>query len=190
MRSLLLSFTVLTAFAVTPAVAQTTPPPASPAPGKVVTGPPDLPSVQPLSPQASNINGADTRSVIAPALPSAHVGPNASATDYLEAARQALQARQTGRAQSALENAETLLLTRSVPMGATGSPDNNPAVHNVQAALQSLASNDSQGAMNLVQETISMTQQAQAGQYGMGQSGMPMGTGPMGAPPPPPSAQP
>lgn len=78
--------------------------------------------------------------------------------DYLHAARDALAARQTGRAQSALENAETLLLTRSVPQGATGSPDQSPAVRNVSAALQSLASNDIQAAMNLVQQTIPMAQ--------------------------------
>ena len=137
----------------------------------MVTGPSDLRSVEPLSRQASNINGADTHARDRTCAAGRHVGPNASATDYLDAARAALRARQTGRAQSALENAETLLLTRSVPMGATGTPDDNPAVHNVQAALQSLASNDLQGAMNLVQETIGMTQQAETGQSGMGQSG-------------------
>lgn len=154
MRSLLLSLTVLTAFAAAPAIAQTV----TPGPGKVVTGPPGLPSVEPLSPHASNITTADTRSVIAPALPPADLSPNATAVDYLHAARDALAARQTGRAQSALENAETLLLTRSVPQGATGSPDQSPAVHNVSAALQSLASNDIQGAMHLVQQTIPMAQ--------------------------------
>ena len=152
MRSLVLSLTALTAFAVAPAVAQTV----TPGPGKVVTGPPGLPSVEPLSQQASNINSADTRSVIAPALPPVDLGPSATAADYLQAARSALAARQTGRAQSALENAETLLLTRSVPMGATESPDQNPAIHNVSAALQSLASHNIQEAMNLVQQTIPM----------------------------------
>ncbi len=178
MRSLLLSLTVLAAFAA-PAVAQTV----RTGPGKVVTGPPGLPSVEPLSRSASNINSADTRSVIAPALPSAGVGPNATATDYLQAAQRALASNQTGRAQEALENAETLLLTRSVPMGATGQPAQNPAVRNINAALNSLGSHDLQGAMNLVQQTIPMTQQAQAG-------GPPMGPGPMGAAPPPPLGQP
>jgi len=202
MRALLLSFTVLTAVAAAPAIAQT--PATAPVapdtsnvgpgnvdqgnvgqdnvwPGKVVTGPADLPSVKPLSHQASNINAANTRSVIAPALPEAEIGPNASATDYLDAARAVLGARQTGRAQSALENAETLLLTRSVPADATSAPSDNPAVHNVQAALQSLASDDLHGAMNLVQQTITMTQQADAGAPPLGMP--PMGTGPMGAPP-------
>jgi hypothetical protein len=175
-RSLLLSLTVLAAF-VAPAVAQTV----QTGPGKVVTGPPGLPSVEPLSRSASNINNADTRSVIAPALPSAGVGPNATATDYLRAAQGALASNQTGRAQEALENAETLLLTRSVPMGAVGAPAQNPAVRNINAALQSLGSHDLQGAMSLIQQTIPMTQQAQAGGPPM------MGPGPM---PPPPPGQP
>ena len=34
----------------------------------------------------------------------------------------------------------------------------SPAVRNVNAALQSLAANDLQGAMNLVQQTIPMAQ--------------------------------
>jgi hypothetical protein len=149
MRSLLLSLAMLPVLAAAPAIAQ-------PGPGKVVTGPPGLPSVEPLSSHASNITGADTRSVIAPALPSVELGRNATAVDYLQAARSALASGQTGRAQSALESAETLLLTRSVPQGATGAPDQNPAVRNVNAALRSLSRHDIQGAMNLVQQTIPM----------------------------------
>jgi hypothetical protein len=156
MRSLLLSLAMLPALAAAPAFAQGP----YPGPGKVVTGPPGLPSVEPLSSNASNITTADTRSVIAPALPSVDLGPNATAADYLQAAQSALASGQTGRAQSALENAETLLLTRSVPQGATGAPDQSASVQNVSAALRSLASHDIQGAMNLVQQTIPMAQRA------------------------------
>lgn len=168
MRFLLLSFTVLTAFAAAPVLAQTatptTPPPATVphSPGKVVTGPRSLPSVEPLSHRASNIDAQDTRSTIAPALPSPPVGPNASATDYLTAAQSALSRNRTGEAQEALENAETLLLSRSVPQNAVNTPDQSPAVQNINAALHALASNDRQQAMNLVQQTIPMTQQASA----------------------------
>jgi hypothetical protein len=49
-----------------------------------------LPSAEPLSSGASNINGADTRSVIAPALPSVDLGANATAVDYLQVAQSAL----------------------------------------------------------------------------------------------------
>jgi hypothetical protein len=185
-RSLLLSLTMLSLAAVAPAVAQTV----QTSPGKVVTGPRTLPSVEPYSQRASNLPGMPIHSEIAPALPSVDLGPNATATDYLEAARSALAADQTGRAQSALENAETLLLTRSVALGATGNPDDNPAVRNVNAALQSLGSNDIQGAMNLVEQTIPMTQQATLG------GPPPMGGAPTALPPaagqpyPPPAGQP
>ena len=171
MRFVVLSLTVLASFVLSPlvpgpfgtqpALAQAAVPAGPGAgqagPGKVVTGPPSLPSVEPLSPRASNITGADTQSVIAPALPRADLPPNATATDYLSAAESALAAGQTGRAQSALENAETLLLTRSVPLGATATPDQNPAISNIEAALHALAANDTQGAMSLVQQTIPMT---------------------------------
>lgn len=179
MRSLLLSLTMLSLAAAAPAVAQTV----QTGPGKVVTGPRTLPSVEPYSQRASNLPGMPIHSEIAPALPSVDLGPNATATDYLQAARSALAANQTGRAQSALENAETLLLTRSVALGATGNPDDNPAVRNVNAALQSLGSNDIQGAMNLVEQTIPMTQQATLG------GPPPMGGAP-NAPPPPPAGHP
>lgn len=137
-----------------PAAAQTV----RPGPGKVVTGPPDLPSVQPLSQRASNLPGMPTSSTIAPALPSAGLGPDATPAQYLQAAQSALAANQTGRAQEALENAQTLLLTRSVALNAGSVPDQNPAVRNVNAALQALGANNVQAAMGLIQQTIPMVQ--------------------------------
>ncbi len=111
------------------------------------------------------------------------LGSNATASDYLRAAQNALAAGQTGRAQEALENAETRLLTRSTPMGMSGQPDQNPAVNNINSALQSLGSHDVQGAMRIVQQTIPMTDQMQTAATGpMGTA--PMATGPMGTPGP------
>ena len=171
MRSVLLWLLAFGAWAVGPALAQTAVQagqqvvqagPGQVGPGKVVTGPPGLPSVEPLSPRASNITGADTRSAIAPALPPADLPPDATATDYLRAAQSALAAGQTGRAQSALENAETLLLTRSVPLGATGTPDQSPAISHIESALHALAANDTQRAMNLVRQTIPMANQVRS----------------------------
>lgn len=151
MRALVLSLGVLPALLVTaPVWAQTV----HPGPGKVVTGPPTLPSVEPLSHQASNLPGMQIRSTIAPALPSVDLGANATAGDYLRAARQALASGNTGRAQAALENAETLLLTRSVPYGTNNRPDQSPAIRNVDAALRSLAAHDIQSAMNLTGKAI------------------------------------
>jgi hypothetical protein len=192
MRSQLLAFTALAVMAAAPAFAQATsyntaPPPTRvvTGPGKVVTGPPGLPSVEPYSRHAANINSSDTRSVIAPALPSANLAPNAGPADYLQAAQSALAANETGRAQEALENAETLLLTRSVPQGAVGTPDQSPAVRNVNAALQALGARDNAHAMNLIQQTIPMVNQMTAS----AEPGMPPGPpamppGPMNPPPP------
>lgn len=184
MRSQLLSFTALAMIVAAPAVAQTSyyaatarHAPVATGPGKVVTGPSGLPSVEPLSRSASNIDSADTRSVIAPALPQPSVGPNASASAYLQAAQSALAANETGRAQEALENAETQLLSRSVPMGTTDQPDQSPAVHNVNAALHALAAHDTAQAMVLVQQTIPMTNQMTAA------GGPAMPPPPMNAPP-------
>jgi hypothetical protein len=91
-------------------------------------------------------------------LPAVDVGSNATATTYLHVALNALAAEQTGRAQVALEDAETLLLTRSVAQGAVNTADQNPAVNNIDVALQSLAANNLTDAMSLVQQTIPMTE--------------------------------
>src|ERR1700752_3044759 len=127
MRSAVMSLVALLSFAAVPAGAQ----PAVPAgPDKVVTGAPSLPSVEPLSHSA--ISSADTGSVIPPALRSPNPPPDAVAIDYLRAAQSALADGQTGRAQSALKNAETLLLARSVPSGAAGVPDQGATVSNIE----------------------------------------------------------
>jgi hypothetical protein len=168
MRSQLLAFTALAVIAAAPAFGQTSyysgtaSPRVAVGPGKVVTGPRDLPSVEPLSRSASNIDSSDVHSVIAPALPEPPVGPNASPSAYLQAAQSALAANQTGQAQEALENAETALLDRSVPQGAVNEPDQNPTVHNVNQALHALAAHDNATAMNLIQQTIPMADQMTA----------------------------
>ena len=50
----------------------------------------------PLSPNASNIDGADIRSTVAPTLPEPSVGENATPQQLLVAARAALAAGRTG----------------------------------------------------------------------------------------------
>lgn len=170
MRSVLLSAGILALLA-SPALAQSV----TAGPGKVVTGPHDLPSVQPLVHRPTNLNAATTHSEISPALPTPDLGPNASAGDYLRAAQSALSRNQLGLAQSCIENAQTLLLTRSVPQGAVNTPDSSPGINNLTQALQALANHDTPTAMNLVQQTLSMTMTAQGGPPGM-------------MPPPPPAA--
>ncbi len=96
----------------------------------------------PYSTKASNLPSSNPTSTVAPALPSTGLGPNATVGQYLSVARSSLTAGQTGRAQEALENAETLALTRSVQYNAGGQPDNSPLVQNISAALSALGSND------------------------------------------------
>lgn len=108
----------------------------------------------PLGNHASNINGQDTQSDIAPNLPSPQLGPNASPADYLRAAQNALAAGQTGQAQQALEEAETRLLDRSVPYGQTGNPSDNPAITAITQALNALAAGNRMQCMQLIQAAI------------------------------------
>ena len=110
----------------------------------------------PMGTHASNINGSDTRSTIAPNLPSPSVGNAADPVAYLHAAQASLQAGKTGEAQQSLEMAETRLLDRSVPQGQTDSPSNNQAVAQIHQALSALASGDRAGAMSAIQQAIPM----------------------------------
>jgi hypothetical protein len=162
MRSLALSFTVLAGLVGTPVLAQSTvpvtprgvPPGADPTTGarpgnEIGTG-----MSLPMGTHASNIDPSDTRSVIAPNLPTPPIGPNAGAVDYLRAAQTSLQAGRTGEAQQALEMAQTRLLDRSVPMGQTGNPTDNPAVTQISQALKALAAGDRAQTLQLVQAAI------------------------------------
>ncbi len=162
MRSLALSFTVLAGLIGTPVLAQTSvpvgpagvPPGANPEtgarPGNVIgTG-----MSMPMSSHASNIDQNDTRSTIAPNLPTPAIGPDASPSDYLRAAQNALQSGRTGEAQQALEMAQTRLLDRSVPMMQTSNPSDNPAVTQISQALKALAAHDRAQTMQLIQSAI------------------------------------
>jgi len=162
MRSLALSATVLAGLIATPVLAQTStpmtpqgvPPGADPATGarpgnEVGTG-----MSMPMGTRASNIDANNTRSTIAPNLPSPGIGPSANAVDYLRAAQSALQAGRTGEAQQSLEMAQTRLLDRSVPMGQTNNPSDNPAVTQVSQALKALAARDRMQTTQLIQSAI------------------------------------
>ena len=161
MRSLALSV-VLAGLLATPAFAQTSvplnqqgvPPGANPATGARPGNDIGTGMSMPMGTHASNIDQTDTRSPIAPNLPTPAVGTNANAVDYLRAAQSSLQAGRTGEAQQSLEMAQTRLLDRSVPMGQTNNPSDNPAVTQISQALKALASHDSAGAMQAIQSAI------------------------------------
>jgi hypothetical protein len=160
MRSLATSVVVLTALAGTPVLAQSTvAPPGAPHGANPETGARPGNDVGtgmslPMGSRASNIDQNDTRSLIAPNLPSPSVGPNAGPVDFLRAAQSALQAGRTGEAQQSLEMAQTRLLDRSVPMGQTNNPSDHPAVMQISQALRALAAGDRAQTMQLIQSAI------------------------------------
>jgi hypothetical protein len=112
----------------------------------------------PMGNSASNIDAQDTRSQIAPNLPSPQLGPDAMPVDYLRAAQGALAAGRTGEAQQALEEAQTRLLDRSVAYGQTSNPSENPAVAQISQALHALAAGDRGQCMQLIQSAMPAAQ--------------------------------
>jgi hypothetical protein len=110
----------------------------------------------PTSSQASNIDAQDTQSTIAPALPTPDLGPGAPAIAFLHAARGALATGQTGKAQQALEMAETRLLDRSTPLFQTNDPSRNPLIHQIGEARRALGSGDRAQSMQLLDRAIAM----------------------------------
>jgi hypothetical protein len=103
---------------------------------------------------ASNLTPADTHSAIAPNLPIPAGGADQRASDLLKAAQGALAAGRTGEAQQALEMAQTRMLDRSVPIGQTNNPSDNPTVQQIDGALQALAAHDRTTSMQLIQTAI------------------------------------
>ena len=108
----------------------------------------------PLSNNSGNIGPQDTRSSIAPNLPSPNVEENAPPGVYLRAARTALLQGRTGEAQQALEMAETRALDRSVPLFQTGTPSSNPLVDTIEKALDALSTGDRAGAVQLIDQAL------------------------------------
>jgi hypothetical protein len=162
MRPLALFVTLLAGLLATPALAQTSarvaqqsvPPGANPVTGARPGNDVGTGMSMPMGTRASNIDAGNTRSAIAPNLPSPVLDPNAGPVEYLRAAQAALQAGRTGETQQALEMAQTRLLDRSVPMMQTNNPSDNPAVAQISQALRALASGDRAQTMQLIQSAI------------------------------------
>jgi hypothetical protein len=145
----------LLALAAAPALAQPVPPGANPEtgarPGNVIgTG-----SSLPYSDKASNIDPADTRSLIAPNLPEPPgVTENSSPRHFLQAARYALQNGQTGAGQQALEQAETRLLDRSVRPSRASEPIQGPMINGINSALQALGHHDVGSSIRIIDDLL------------------------------------
>ncbi len=101
-------------------------------------------SNSPQSTKASNISSANTRSTVAPGLPSP--GNDLSPNQYIMRARAALARGRTGEAQEALERAETRLLDRSTAANDANAIDRAPRVASIRTALSDLASGNRAGA--------------------------------------------
>jgi len=115
---------------------------------------------EPTSNKASNITAQDSKSAVAPALPSPDLGPDAGPDAYLRAARAALATGRTGEAQQAMEMAETRLLDRSTPLFQTDKPSTNPAVDKVSQALQALGQGNRSLAMQFLDQAIPLAAKA------------------------------
>jgi hypothetical protein len=136
---------------------------------------------EPYSARASNIESSDMRSTIAPALPSPDLGADATPDQYLRAAQDALQRRQTGLAQSAMEMAETRMLDRSVMPSRANEPDTAPGIRELHQARDALGRGDLNGASQLITEAMN----AHASATNMNSNSMNspnMGSPAMGAP--------
>jgi hypothetical protein len=154
MRTLDLAIVALLGIGATPALAQTpaaTDAAAGARPGNVIgTG-----SSLPRSDQASNITPADTRSIIAPNLPSPPLGGDATPRDYLTSARASLAAGRTGQAQQALEMAETRALDRSVLQSQSDQQSGNRFVLQIAEARRALGDGNREQAVQFINGALS-----------------------------------
>jgi hypothetical protein len=80
-----------------------------------------------------------------PAIPE-----GAKVSDYLRAAQAAIAKNHPGEAESALEMAQTRLLDRSVPLGQTGVPSDNPLISQISQARQALQAKDRQTSLQII----------------------------------------
>ena len=104
----------------------------------------------PRSDRSSNTVPGDTRTRIAPNLPSPAIDEDSTSRQYLAAARTALRAGQTGKAQQSLEMAETRLLDRSTVQGQTSDPSSNAVVARISEARHALGTGDRRQALTII----------------------------------------
>jgi hypothetical protein len=101
----------------------------------------------------SAVTMAQQTGVLQP-LPSPNLTEGSRPSDYLRAAQAALAAGRTGEGESALEMAQTRMLDRSVPLGQTGNPSDNPTITQITQARQALAAHDRAACLQAIQAAI------------------------------------
>lgn len=108
----------------------------------------------PRSAQAANITPEDTHSPIAPTAPEPAVSPDANVRQLLVAGQRALSNGQTDTADEALEQAESRILTRSVPQTQTDYASSNPLVAEIEQARVALGNHDKARASQLLGQML------------------------------------
>ena len=115
------------------------------------------PAVAPYQPDVPRSGEQYPAGVPLQPLPSPNLGENASAEDCLRAASAAVIQDRAGEARQALEMAQTRLLDRSVPLGQTRNPSENPAVRTISLAMRSLANGDRATTLQQIQEALRLS---------------------------------
>jgi hypothetical protein len=93
---------------------------------------------------------------------------DASTMKYLHIARTAIRHHDKARADDALSNAETLMLTRAVPQSSAMSADDSPAVAAVTQARQALKAGDYQQATSQTETAMQQVRSSSQGDGGQG----------------------
>ena len=94
------------------------------------------------------------RDTVLSPLPPPDLPEGAKPSDQLRAAEGALAAGRTGEAEESLERAQTRMLDRSVALGQTNTPSDNPTVGQISQARQALEAHDRAGCLQLIQAAI------------------------------------
>jgi hypothetical protein len=87
-------------------------------------------------------------------LPAPTLAEGSRPSDYLRAAEAALAAGRVAEGESALEMAQTRMLDRSVPIGQTGNPSDNPTIVQITQARGALAAHDRAASLQAIQAAI------------------------------------
>lgn len=98
----------------------------------------------------SNNSAATAQSNVAPELPLPGLPPGATARDYLVAAQQAVRDGSAGRAQAALERAETRMLNEASLTRDPAHPASHPGIAEVEHALDQLGNRNTEGVLRTI----------------------------------------
>ena len=103
---------------------------------------------------ASAQSDTAARDTVLSPLPPPDLSADARPSDLLRAAQASLAAGRLGETEESLEMAQTRMLDRSVALGQTNNPSDNPTVGQISQARQALAIRDRASCMQLIQTAI------------------------------------